>query len=300
MSAESRSINPSQEALSHLPLAYPFDWKDADDFSYPLDEDGIPLVQITKKSGLRYNPITVAQYGLFHLQRYSQIGEKEYLDRAERAVHWLVKNFREWRGEIGAWVYDYDLDFYGPKAPWISGMAQGEGISLLLRAHQIFPEKTLLEISKRAYNAFLHPVADGGVVSAFPDGALVFEEFPTEPPSLVLNGHIFALLGIYDYAAFWEDSSARDLFDIATSGLKRNLERYDTGYWNLYDLHPTQRLASPMYVRIHVQLLNILADLANDADFRKVGEKWRAYLTNPVCRLRWLGCKIIEKIRLKF
>lgn len=291
-----------------LPLCYPFDWNGLENFDYPLDDLGVPQVWISrrsrsafadKKAGLRYNPITIAQFGLFHLQKYSANRKEMTLRHSLDAARWLVENFHEWRNGVGAWVYDFDLDFYGPKAPWISGMAQGQGMSLLLRVHQLRPDEQVLEICRRAFRSFLQPVAQGGVCANFPDGATAFEEFPTNPPSLVLNGHIFALLGVYDYAQFFGDQIAKQLFEETVSGLKRNLRRYDTGFWNRYDLHPTNRLASPMYVRVHVQLLNILAELTGDPFFQNYAAKWQGYLHDPLCRARWLLGKTVEKIRLR-
>ncbi len=283
-----------------LPLAYPFDWSGLENFNYPRDTNGIPKVDMGKKLGLKYNPITIAQYGLFHLQKYGASNDESELNIAQCAAAWLVENFRDWQGAIGAWVYGYDLEFYGPKAPWVSGMAQGQGISLLLRIHQLAPDDQILEITQRAFRAFLHPVSEGGVTACFPDGSLIFEEFPTNPPSLVLNGYIFALLGILDYATFWKNSEAKGLFQVAIRGLINNLHRYDTGYWNLYDLHPTRRLASPMYLKVHVQLLRILANLTGEVVFQETAEKWQKYLPSPICRFRWLTGKVLEKIRLRF
>lgn len=291
--------NKTRVKYRELSLIYPFNWNGLENFAYPLDENGIPKINMGKKLGLRYNPITVAQYGLFKLQEFAQNRDDDSLQIVRKTARWLADNFQDWQGDIGAWVYDFDLDFYGPKAPWISGMAQGQGISFLLRVYQILPEDRFLKITQHAYRAFLYPVSEGGVVSHFPDGALIFEEFPTEPPSQVLNGHIFALLGIYDFGEFWHDKAAQELFNMAANGLKKNLVRYDTGYWNLYDLHPTHRLAAPMYIRVHVQLLTILAELTGEAYFQKIAFKWKNYLTNPICRLRWLMGKSVEKIRLR-
>ena len=280
-----------------LPMRYPFDWRGLEAFRYPRDVRGLPLVRV--KGALRYNPITIAQFGLFSLQQYDRHRDERDAAQARACTGWLMAHLERWRGAIRAWVFDYDLDFYGPTAPWISGMAQGQGISLLLRCAAFFSEDEAAEPTHGAFQAFLYPVAEGGVVAHFPDGALVFEEFPTQPPSLVLNGHMFALLGIYDYARFWQSKEAADLFEVAVQGLKRNLERYDTGFWNRYDLHPTERLASPMYVKVHVRLLRILAELTGERAFRETAERWQSYLRSPVCRLRWLAQKILEKVRLR-
>ncbi|MFQ5648938.1 MAG: D-glucuronyl C5-epimerase family protein [bacterium] len=291
--------NTGRESATYkLPLAYPFRWEGLEAFTYPVDQTGVPLVAMGPEVGLRYNPVTIAQFGLFNLQQFSSTAESRFLACARLCVSWLLDNFRPWRDGIGAWVYDFDLDFYGPKAPWISGMAQGQGISLLLRFCQIEQVDNIREITRQAFQAFLHPVTQGGVAAAFQDGSLVFEEFTTQVPSRVLNGHLFALLGIHDYACFWQEKAAKELFEVASSGLANNLSRYDTGYWNLYDLHPTRRLASPMYLKVHVQLLTILAELTGQSAFSETAEKWRGYGRNPFCRARWLFAKMVEKMRL--
>jgi len=279
---------------------YPFRWQGLEDFDYPKDAAGVPMVDIGRGIGLRHNPVTIAQFGLSRLQAYARRVSAADLNEAAACVRWLLKNCREWKRKYGiwGWIYDYDLPFYGPKAPWISGMAQGQAISLLLRFHQIETLPDIEAVTRQAFCAFLRSVADGGVVARFPDGAPIFEEFPTEEPSRVLNGHIFALLGIHDYANVWHAREALDLFQTAIAGLKENLLRYDTGYWNLYDLHGSRRLASPMYLRVHVQLLDILTDLTGDNFFHETGLRWAAYLLNPLCRARWFVAKIVEKIRL--
>ncbi len=278
---------------------YPFRWQDGiEDFDYVFDEDGIPLVDMGKPDGLCYNPITTSQFGLHNLQMFSETGDAGHRDKARACVTWLFEHFKSWRGEIGGWIYEYDLPFYGPQSPWISGMAQGEAISLFLRFHELEANPATRDVTRGAFEAFLHPVADGGVVSAFPDGGLVFEEYPTRPPSQVLNGHMFAMLGIYDYGLFWQDKAASELFELAVKALLKNLHRYDTGFWNHYDLHPSRRLASAMYIRVHLQLLNIMGTLTSEPLFFEIARKWRGYLRNPICRARWLVTKVMEKVRL--
>ncbi|MFQ5603267.1 MAG: D-glucuronyl C5-epimerase family protein [bacterium] len=287
-------------AAQPLSLVYPFDWQGLETFDYRRDGQGVPMVAMGQKRGLVYHPITIAQYGLFNLQKFALHGNENYKKEVQICVRWLRENIQPWNNEINGWVFDFDLKFYGPEAPWISGMAQAQGISLLLRSQTLWPDDGILKMTRRAFQAFLQPVSQGGVVTHFPDGSLIFEEFPTDPPSLVLNGHIFALLGIHDYAQFWQEKAADELFQVAVAGLKKNIERYDTGYWNWYDLYPLRRrLASPMYLQVHVRLLRILADLTGDVFFRDLARKWHNYLRNPASRIRWLLGKIAEKIRLK-
>jgi len=283
-----------------LPVPYYFDFAGIEGFrEYRFDPDGIPQVYYGRRDGWQYNAITVAQYGLAQLSDWHYSGREESLARARGAVRWLVKACEEFRPGVGAWVYRVDLTFYGPKAPWISAMAQGEAISLLLRFWLLDKDDALLRVARSAMGAFSLRVEEGGVLSSFPDGAPVFEEFPTVPPPHVLNGHIFALLGVYDFWQATGDEGAGALFAKAAEGLKTNLARYDVGWWTLYDLHPTHRLASRMYHRIHVRLMNVMYRLTRDPAFRQWGSRWESYLRKPPNLLRWGVAKVEEKIRLR-
>jgi hypothetical protein len=282
-----------------LSLSYPFDWRGIDDFSIlPVDAQQIPRVYVNKKIGWQYNPVTIAQYGLHFLNSFVRDGRVRDQFVARSMAEWLIDNQQEWKNGIGAWIYQYDLPFYGPRAPWISCMAQGEAISLLLRMSLMGDSKTYESAAQRAIRAFLYPVSVGGVLQTFPDGAPVFEEYPTSPRSLVLNGFLFALLGLHDFALHFADKSSQKLFELCISGLKKNLPRYDTGYWTFYDLHPTRRLASKKYVRIHAQLLHIFSAITGDEYFARVAKKWSGYSENSWCRFRFATSKVIEKIRL--
>lgn len=282
-----------------LTLIYPFDWNGIDDFSkISLDQQNIPRVHLRKPYGWQYNPVTIAQYGLHFLNSFAREGRVRHQFIARSMAEWLVENQVEWKNGIGAWVYHFDLPFYGPRAPWISAMAQGEALSLLLRMSQMGDKKTYEAAAHRAVRAFIQPVAAGGVVQSFPDGSPAFEEYPTTPRSLVLNGLLFALLGLRDYALHFGDAPSQKLFELCVAGLKKNLARYDTGYWTLYDLHPTRRLAGEKYVRIHVQLLHIFAKLTGDDFFVSTAKRWDGYREDSWCRARFKAAKVFEKIRL--
>ena len=280
---------------------YPFDFSPTENFSdYRRDEHGVPTVFYPHLQQWVYNPITIAQFGLAQLSHFADRREEAAAASARAAADWLASNLEEWRPGLHAWVYRFDLPFYGPQAPWISAMAQGQGISLLLRAQQLFPRAIYEEASRRAVQAFYQTQDEGGVARAFPDGSLAFEEYTTAEPSLVLNGMLFALLGLHDYAEYFHDTLAQQRFDAAVAGVKANLSRYDTGYWNRYDLHRSRRLTSPDYIRIHVQLLRLFAGLVPDDSFAGVAQKWENYLGDPLCRARYVAAKCLEKIRLRF
>jgi hypothetical protein len=293
--------NPNTGLNIKLKLAYPFKFEATEDFSeYRRDEQGIPTVYYPHLRRWVYNPITISQFGLHQLSIFDRTGDARALLMARAMADWLMENQEDWKEDIGAWVFRFDLPFYGPASPWISGMAQGQAISLLLRIGQLGDASACEEASHRAVRAFFVPVTKGGVVRNFPDGSIAFEEYPTVEPSLVLNGFLFALLGLHDYASYFGEARAKERFEICVRGLKKNLMLYDTGFWNLYDLHRSRRLAAPDYARIHVQLLNIFAGMTKEAYFADTADRWQGYLDNYRCRTRFYAGKVVEKIRLCF
>lgn len=288
--------------MSHKPdLIYPFDFSPTAEFEiYPRDERGILQVYYPHLQRRVYNPITLAQYGLQRLADFARTSEARGREEALLMADWLAAHARPWRNESAAWVFDFDLPFYGPQAPWLSALAQAQAVSLLLRAQPLQPRADYEEVCRRAVRVFYHSVEQGGVARNFSDGALAFEEYPTAEPSLVLNGMLFALIGLHDFAEYFGDARARACFAAGARGVKQNLFRYDTGYWNLYDLHRSRRLASPMYVDIHVRLLKIFAQLTREEIFIAAARKWRAYWESPRCRAKFYAGKAREKIRLRF
>ncbi len=284
-----------------LKLAYPFDFAPTGEFEiFPRDPQGIPMVHYPHLQRHVYNPITIAQYGLHQASLFGRTNMSKPGAEARRMADWLVENLAVWRRDLAAWVFHFDLPFYGPKRPWISALAQGQAISLLLRANQIRCNEAYEEACQRAVRVFYHTIPQGGVVRNFPDDAMAFEEYPTAEPSLVLNGMLFALLGLHDHAEYFNDARAKTCFKAGVLGVKKNLHLYDTGYWNLYDLHRSRRLASPMYVDIHVRLLKIFANLTGDEVFADTARKWQGYLKGFISRTRFYGGKAIEKVRLRF
>lgn len=283
-----------------LKLKYPFDWGGLEDFSsYTFDASGIPQVDYGSDSGLRYNPITIAQYGLYRLQRFAATGAEEDRALGLACADWLMAHARVWGDDLLAWVYDYDLPFYGPKAPWISAMAQGEAVSLLIRCHVLENKPAYLEVAKAAIKALDLAVDEGGTRGALPNNSCWFEEYPTQPASHVFNGHVFALLGVADIADYLDLPDMWLRYDSGLASIEKNWRLWDRGFWTRYDLHPSNRLASRMYQKVHVRLMTLLAHRTARPVFYKVARRWRTMLQDPWCNMIWFLMKSKEKLRLR-
>jgi len=168
------------------------------------------------------------------------------------------------------------LLYHNPK-PWQSAFSQSRGISILLRAHQITQKKDYLDYAKKALMPFTKSVAEGGVTS-YTEWGPFYEEYTAKVPTLVLNGMIFSLWGVYDYIrAFHQDMLARKIFDEGVETLKNILQVYDLGYWSRYNLceaewYPQIDPATRNYQRLHITQLDIMHRITNENSFKRYSE----------------------------
>ena len=117
------------------------------------------------------------------------------------SADWLVENLESNPWGIAVWNHHFDFEYRDTlKAPWYSALAQGQGLSLRVRAHKETNDPTYLDTGRRAFEAFLLPVDKGGVTWEWPAGDIWFEEYLLDPPTHILNGFIWALWGVYDYS----------------------------------------------------------------------------------------------------
>jgi glycosyltransferase involved in cell wall biosynthesis len=179
------------------------------------------------------------------------------------------------QGSALLWPYEMAVPKYGLRPPWFSAMAQGQIASVFVRAASRDEQAT--ETALRA----LRPLLDRSepfVVET--TSGPVLEEAPTSPPSLVLNGWIYALWGVFDVALGLGSEEAASLFDESIESLQATLDQYDTGWWSRYSLWANGRdLAKPFYHRIHVVQLEALHALTGVDEFRAVATRWREYDT---------------------
>jgi hypothetical protein len=247
----------------------PRDWA----LPYPLP-GGVPMVDYGTFRAR--NPVTSAQYGLASWSLWKRYGDRPRLRAALRVANWLLKTQRR----SGKWVYRFDYASPGTtmalEAPWGSALAQGQGISLLRRAYHRTGRRRYLRAARRALRPLRREVADGGLLVRRPEG-IMFEEYPSERPSLPLNGHVQTLIGLYDLADV--SPRARRMLDRGAATLVRVLPQYDAGGgWSLYNLVHQAGFArvpaQPGYHAAHVNLLRLLDGLWPHHAFREWADRW--------------------------
>lgn len=263
------------------------------------DANGIPMLDYHGQIGVRYNPIAIAQYGLGNYNLFARDKSVERRTKFLAASNWLVANLE--RNAHGVWVWNHHFDWeYRDtlKAPWYSGLAQGQGISLLLRAHNATGDAIYWDAAQRAFQSFLLPVKEGGVLYVDEQGDPWIEEYLVDPPTHILNGMIWALWGVYDYVLARQDPEARNLFQRVTNTLSKNLERYDLGFWSLYEQSGTRlkMVASPFYHRLHIVQLRIMHRLTGRDIFLDYAQRWEVYMRSPMKRAAALCYKTAFKL----
>jgi len=129
-------------------------------------------------------------------------------------------------------------------------------------------------------------------------GDIWFEEYIVAPPTHILNGFIWAAWGVYDYFLATRDTTAEQLFWRAAATLRKNLPRYDLGFWSLYEQSGTRlpMLASRFYHRLHIAQLRVIYRLTGEAVFSEYADRWENYERSPANRTRAFCYKAVFKL----
>src|SRR3954447_20183853 len=237
--------------------------------------------------------VSTAQWGLGAVERYVAGEGEEWLNAAKGAADHFVAEQVRGGDRDGAWIHGMPMHHtFLLRAPWISAMAQGEAASLLARVHAETGDERYADAALRALRPLRVASARGGA-QALLGGGPFYEEYPTDPPSFVLNGAIFALWGVYDVSLRLDDDPAARDFADALDALASNIERWDCGYWSLYDLfpHPVPNVASSAYHSLHTTQLRALELLAPRPEIGRMADTFERYASSRASAARAFAVK---------
>jgi heparosan-N-sulfate-glucuronate 5-epimerase len=266
----------------------------------PFDSNGVPLLDYRGDIGRQYNPIAVAQYGLARFNAWT--ASDAAADRAGWivAADWLAAEMRPNSHGIHVWMHDFDWPYRQRlEAPWYSGLAQGAGLSLLVRAARATRHEKYATAAHLAFEPFRLDVSSGGVLATDAKGDIWIEEYIVDPPSHILNGFIWALWGVLDYAKWSGRAAAHQLWTSAVGTLTRRLSDFDTGWWSLYEARHEGRemVASRYYHALHITQLRVMHRLTRIASFGRFADRFQTYLDRPSSRALAFARKAIFKLR---
>lgn len=265
----------------------------------PFDDNGIPLLDYHGTIGKQYYSIAISQYALGNYNRFKKTGNSVNRDRFIANVEWLLDNLNPNGHGTYLWTHTFDFEYFRPlKAPWYSGLAQGQGLSSLVRAYAETGESKFAIAADQVYETLKLPIQDGGVAYRDDTDFPWIEEYLVDPPTHILNGFIWALWGIYDYWLLTKKDAAFKLFQSYVDTIVKNLGQYDSGFWSYYELTPQRIkcLASNFYHSLHIVQLRIMHEMTGHPDFLAYADKWSRYLDNPVYRAMALAYKAAFKL----
>ncbi len=265
-----------------------------------LDEFGVPRLNYHGAIGLQYNPIAISQYGLGNLNLYLATKQKDAQSKFLLTADWLADNLVENELGVPVWMHNFDFEYREVlKSPWYSGLAQGQGISVLVRAFQETQRKKYLQSAEKAYRALTLELDEGGVIFSDQNGNIWIEEYIQNPPTHILNGFIWALWGVYDYYLATGSKNAQDLFEKSVNTLIENLPCYDAGNWSLYDLPGLnhKNFASHFYHQLHIVQLRVMYRMSGEEIFQIYADKWQVYQNKRLYRTTAFIKKALFKLR---
>ena len=247
-----------------------------------FDKDGIPINKTyidVKEKEFVYFPISIGQMGLSVFHTFLKTNNESDKNRFLKFVDWFYQN-AEINKTLGIrWMTDVSLPQYKNSDPWQSAFSQSRGISILLRGFQLTDNKKYIEMAEKSLIPFTKAVSEGGVTS-FTKWGPFYEEYTAQIPTLVLNGMIFSLWGIYDFMrVFPENKLAKKIFDDGISTLKNILPEFDLGFWSRYNLceadwYPQIDPATIGYQRLHVTQLEMLFKLTSEVVFKEYADRF--------------------------
>jgi D-glucuronyl C5-epimerase C-terminus len=256
------------------------------------DANGVVMASYPSPLGLQYNPVRIAQCAIWHFYRWHSGTDTPVQVEADRTafwiqVDWLVSN----QMPDGRWLYTFQ---WGKMTrPWWSAMAEGLGMSVMLRAYSVSGDAAYLRVLDLARSTFDRSIAANGVASSVTVSGrqmTVYQEYLPGYDDNVLNGWIFSIAGLYECAIYLGDPICLHDVTAADRGLaavRALLPYYDIGTWSLYSLNtltgpnrgPT---ASDGYQTLHIKQLRFLYSITGDPLMKEYAEKFQVDLNNAV------------------
>lgn len=248
------------------------------------DTAGVRMFRISGQ--LFDHPVAQAQYALLLLNAHRITGNVAYLDRARANAERLITRAEVWDA---AWFFPYPFDITHAsdvhRAPWYSGMAQGQALSVFVRLYQITGDARYRAAADWTFNSFLQPRTNPAQVAPWTvvvDDADLYwiEEYPAEPIDYTFNGHVWAIYGLTDYWAMSGRAEASELALGAIAAARHVAYAIRRpGTFSRYCLKHS--VVSPAYHLHHWFQLMQLYTLTGTTEFARLADTFAADYPDP-------------------
>lgn len=262
------------------------------DFTVPLEAEtwgvtGTDNVLITTlHDEVVYHPVNSAWYISQMLSSYRTSQIQEYLDRAVATAQFLVDG-AETDDKGALWFpyhFSHDVGELRMGTPWYSGMAQGMMTSVFVNLFETTGGEEWKKLAAQTIKSFDQPKTDTGPwfynVKVLENKKFVYyEEYPAladEQNAHVVNGHIYALYGLYDYYRITGDEHVLWLFDVGATSVRDSFGSYrNPGQPSWYAMTYFGRSvwSNPQtYHKGVIKQLQQLGDMTGDVEFDRQAE----------------------------
>lgn len=278
------------------PKLYPIDCgyqlERADDYFAPYDPEGIPMRDLPGGLGLEYLPSRIAAYGFANWNRLRAFPDEDrYRDSFMKSANWFACQ--------PSGRFEHHFPLVGLSPPWLSCIAQGEGISVLTRAYRETGLDLYASQACSAAEPFFVSAEQGGLLDHLPDGRPFLEEYPCTIYSHVLNGCLYAIVGMCDLVDAQLDRNDRvfNLCNDVIAAIEVNIGRWQIRNWTTYDfadaeVSRTLNLSTMTYQTVHWILLDYIGQRRGRPLLVAAAQRWKNATESLSARLRALAGKV--------
>lgn len=262
-----------------------------------LDEFGFPMIQY--EGGYFYNPVSFSQFSLSMYTDYLNSENEDEKNKLRIDYIKCADFLIDLQEDDGAFRYPFEWYNYnsGETYPegWVSSMAQGQVLSVYARAYFLTKDNKYIENGNKVFNFMIKHKDQGGTLTTLEDidprykDYIFFEEYISTPDSYTLNGYIFSLFGIYDWAQLNTDFPNLEIgfspayyFQEGVESLKLVLPLFDIDGFSTYDLghivYKNNGHIVPSYHSIHIIQLANLYTITGEKIFYDYQKLWTSYV----------------------
>jgi hypothetical protein len=238
-----------------------------------VDEDGV----IMRRWGDRWVYPTggLSMTGMSRLVAWRVTGDRGQLDQALRQAAKL-REIAIRSG--GAWWLPHDFAYpaEGMRRPWFNAMTQGLALSFFIRLYQTTGDPLHLRAARAVFRSFEAIGRGHRRWVAYVDGDryLWLEHYPSLQADHVLNAHLHAIFGLYEYWQETRSRSARHILEGAITTMRDRLGDFRRpGRVSLYCLHHREVILH--YHVIHVWQIRLLGRITGDGWYLRMSTAFR-------------------------
>lgn len=248
-------------------------------FHVYADSLGVPYTEFETLEGInpgtKYIPTSIAIYAVKYYDEWvakkSESARQKFMNCINRLVEMTTV-----RDNYALYEYPFQQAYFPTvKAPWRSGLSSAWAINALLKAHQLTHDDVYIQKCNALLRGFYVPIQSGGFTYMENTGWWYEEYADTNLQTpRVINGHIYAMLGVYDLWKYTQNDSAKFIFQKGLEALKSNIQLYDVGDgWSYYDIH--QKISDKEYQYKMIDLMKQLHEITGEQIFEDYYQKWK-------------------------